>query len=190
MRTCRECLTEKPVSDYNKRNRTRTRDGISFLFSFIPTICKTCENAHRTAFSRTASGQASSRRTYEQRKQTGKHQEYRTSDSWKESKTKYLQSDKSSARLKRARSRRTERIDASGDTLTAYQWRRILRAYDGYCAYCDQNDRPLTIDHVIPVARGGSNTKTNVVPSCHSCNSRKRDELGWVPKAPRKPLTF
>jgi 5-methylcytosine-specific restriction endonuclease McrA len=59
--------------------------------------------------------------------------------------------------------------------LTAVQWREILERYHYCCAYCGTNAAHLTIDHVIPVSRGGQHTKENIVPACQSCNSAKHD---------------
>lgn len=41
------------------------------------------------------------------------------------------------------------------------------------CAYCGKSMRSLTIDHVMPLSRGGRDEWTNVVASCFSCNHRK-----------------
>ncbi len=48
----------------------------------------------------------------------------------------------------------------------------------GLCHYCNQKFDPknLTMDHVVPLARGGASTQNNIVPSCRSCNSSKRLE--------------
>lgn len=71
--------------------------------------------------------------------------------------------------------RRRARILASPvNDLTARQWRNIKAAYRHRCAYCGKR-RPLTMDHVIPLSKGGSNTASNVVPACRSCNSSKCD---------------
>lgn len=53
-------------------------------------------------------------------------------------------------------------------------WRR--KKGDGICHYCRRHFRPsdLTMDHVIPLARGGTSTKENIVPCCKECNARKR----------------
>lgn len=55
------------------------------------------------------------------------------------------------------------------------QWwqRQIAR---GVCHYCGKQvpSCELTMDHVVPLARGGLSTKGNVVPSCKTCNSRKK----------------
>jgi len=53
-------------------------------------------------------------------------------------------------------------------------WQR--RVQKGICAYCGRSVAPreLTMDHVVPVARGGRSARGNVVPSCKECNSRKK----------------
>ena len=44
---------------------------------------------------------------------------------------------------------------------------------DGYqCVYCGSTDN-LTLDHVVPVIRGGSNEPDNLACACKSCNSSK-----------------
>jgi 5-methylcytosine-specific restriction endonuclease McrA len=46
----------------------------------------------------------------------------------------------------------------------------------GICHYCNGTFPPdeLTMDHLVPVARGGKSTPGNVVPACRNCNSRKK----------------
>ncbi len=53
-------------------------------------------------------------------------------------------------------------------------WKRRLSR--GRCYYCDQPIPPgeLTMDHVVPLARGGQTTKSNVVPACKECNTKKQ----------------
>ena len=53
-------------------------------------------------------------------------------------------------------------------------WQRRLQR--GICAYCGKTfpARDLTMDHVVPVARGGRSSKGNVVPSCKPCNNQKK----------------
>lgn len=54
----------------------------------------------------------------------------------------------------------------------------------------------ITLDHVIPLARGGTHTTDNLHVACHSCNSRKGDnllsELTWYrgDELPRASLEF
>lgn len=48
----------------------------------------------------------------------------------------------------------------------------------GICHYCHRRVAPseLTMDHIVPLARGGRSTKGNVVPACRDCNRAKRLE--------------
>ena len=53
-------------------------------------------------------------------------------------------------------------------------WRSQLQK--GVCHYCGKHVGAgnLTMDHVIPVARGGTSTRGNCVPCCKACNNGKR----------------
>lgn len=55
------------------------------------------------------------------------------------------------------------------------QWWRN-RIAQGVCHYCGGTFKPseLTMDHIIPVARGGRSERGNVVPCCKACNNEKR----------------
>ena len=55
------------------------------------------------------------------------------------------------------------------------QWWKNRRA-SGVCHYCGDRfpPRELTMDHVVPLSRGGRTTRSNVVPCCKSCNDRKK----------------
>ncbi len=53
-------------------------------------------------------------------------------------------------------------------------WRAQLQK--GVCHYCGRNvgADALTMDHVVPVARGGRSVRSNCVPCCKECNNAKR----------------
>ena len=53
------------------------------------------------------------------------------------------------------------------------------RISKGLCHYCGQSVPPkqLTLDHVVPLARGGRSTKGNCVAACKECNNRKKNLL-------------
>lgn len=87
---------------------------------------------------------------------------------------------------------------------THWSRRRVLQRDQYTCAYCgiqpggEQRGQVLTrhnftIDHILPVSRGGKNTWSNTVCACPACNHRKADrmpheanmKLLWEPKTPR-----
>ena len=49
------------------------------------------------------------------------------------------------------------------------------RTSQGRCTHCGGRfpPRELTMDHLVPVIRGGKSTKGNVVPSCKPCNTAR-----------------
>lgn len=49
---------------------------------------------------------------------------------------------------------------------------RIYKRDNHECVYCGSK-KQLTLDHVIPKSRGGSNNWENLVTSCFKCNSKK-----------------
>ena len=52
--------------------------------------------------------------------------------------------------------------------------KRNVLIRDGFkCAYCRNESKPLTIDHIIPKSRGGLTTFENCVSACRTCNNRK-----------------
>jgi 5-methylcytosine-specific restriction enzyme A len=56
-------------------------------------------------------------------------------------------------------------------------WKR--QCAKGRCHYCDRETlaAELTMDHIVPIARGGKSTKGNVVPACKTCNTNKKQML-------------
>jgi 5-methylcytosine-specific restriction protein A len=56
------------------------------------------------------------------------------------------------------------------------QWWRN-RVAGGLCHYCGKSFNPsdLTLDHIVPLVRGGRSSRGNCVPACKECNTRKRD---------------
>jgi len=53
-------------------------------------------------------------------------------------------------------------------------WQR--KVSKGICYYCGRHVDPgeLTMDHIVPLIRGGKSTKGNLVPACKDCNSKKK----------------
>src|SRR5512141_2209608 len=60
----------------------------------------------------------------------------------------------------------------------ASQWWKRKRG-EGICYFCGRRFPPqeLTMDHIVPLIRGGKSTKNNLVPACKACNSKKKHML-------------
>lgn len=72
--------------------------------------------------------------------------------------------------------RRRSRQKASGGSYTAAEWSALVNHYGNKCLCCGRDDLPLTVDHVIPIAKGGRSDINNLQPLCKACNSRKKDK--------------
>ncbi len=53
-------------------------------------------------------------------------------------------------------------------------WKR--KTAKGECHWCGKkfSAKELTMDHIVPISRGGRTVKGNVVPSCKECNNKKK----------------
>jgi 5-methylcytosine-specific restriction protein A len=80
----------------------------------------------------------------------------------------YAPIDPDALRRERARSR----------ALRDSQWWK-RRISPGVCYYCRRQvgHAALTMDHIVPLGRGGTAIRGNVVPACKDCNTRKRAML-------------
>jgi 5-methylcytosine-specific restriction endonuclease McrA len=58
-------------------------------------------------------------------------------------------------------------------------WRRRIAA--GRCHYCQREvgAKALTLDHVVPLVRGGRSIRANMVAACKDCNNKKQSLLAW-----------
>lgn len=68
--------------------------------------------------------------------------------------------------------------------------KNILRRDNHRCQYCGRADIPLTVDHILPISRGGEDTWENLACACVRCNNKKGNRLpedAGMPLA-RKPI--
>lgn len=68
--------------------------------------------------------------------------------------------------------RRRARKAGNGGSHTAEEWREKCERFGNLCVYCGEA-KPLTRDHNVPLALGGTDDIANILPACRSCNSRK-----------------
>lgn len=162
LRRCTKCSVVKSLSDFYKKKYCR--GGFS-------SWCKQCEQVA--------------------------DKEYKQSKEWKSWYKEYVKSERGQVVRKGSVSRysKTEKYRLScskrkarkknliGD-LILEDWLFILNFFDNKCAYCGATSENLEQDHVIPVARGGGYTFSNIVPACLPCNRGKnnREVRAWMIK--------
>lgn len=74
--------------------------------------------------------------------------------------------------------RRRGRLRASTDHFTRDDMTRLCATQMGLCHYCkrqmtDRGRLQMTVDHLIPLSRGGDNSPVNIALACRQCNLKK-----------------
>lgn len=67
--------------------------------------------------------------------------------------------------------RRALEMGADGQ-FSSEEWVLLKKKHGNRCALC-RNDKKLTVDHIIPLCKGGTNYIENIQPLCMPCNSKK-----------------
>ena len=198
MRECTKCLQEKSVEDYYVRVGRLTRQ------------CKDCEKALTAAWAKAhperrrnpEAGRAQVARyaAAHPERVAARQREYRKNnrDHLSARQREYRKNNREAcaAYMRRWRAANPEKARAIGVNkdhrrraafsgvvrdFTVAQWEEMKAAHEYRCAYCHE-EKPLTQDHIVPIAKGGAHTRDNVAPACRSCNSSKRnhDLLPWL----------
>lgn len=190
-KVCTKCGTDKALNDFREKSR-----GLYGRSSW----CRECESAYGKAYAvgpkrewsleRRRQTWARIERTPEQRE----HAASRARDWYCANKARHLAANKRWVHENKAafreiqrrshvsnpaRIRRSQRLSLVERTLTEAEWCETLEFFDHRCAYC-LGHKKLTMDHVIPISKGGPHTAGNIVPACRSCNSKKLNRPVWV----------
>lgn len=75
-------------------------------------------------------------------------------------------------RGRRRRARKYNAVKNASIDVTHKDIELLKQTFNESCVYCGSTEK-LTIDHVIPLARGGTHELKNLLPCCRSCNSSK-----------------
>lgn len=73
------------------------------------------------------------------------------------------------SRLRKARRR------GAGGKYTLIEWESLKKSFQYTCPSCGKNEPEikLTVDHIVPISKGGSNSISNIQPLCSKCNNLK-----------------
>jgi HNH endonuclease len=174
LKQCGICHTHKPAIEFSPNGESS--DGRH-------SNCRECERARAREWKARNKDKI---RTYEQQ-----HREHltqlrrawkdRNRDRYMEHRRKNWSSEKGRLynRMRAQRRRVRKTLAASGPSVTQAQVQELM-ARQSKCYYCRKpfNDtRTPTLDHVIPLAKGGPHDISNIVLACKHCNSSKSDRI-------------
>ena len=161
MKRCSKCNELKPVDAFYKRKGGDGRHR----------QCKACQLAYSK--SRKAQNNENARKRYDPEKRAAIWRKQSTPE-YKAKRNAYNREYKRNNKdvvNKNKHDARARKRNAPG-VYTTEQWQARLDYYGGKCRYCGTTE-DLTIEHRIPLCRGGSNWPSNLVPACRSCNCSK-----------------
>ena len=94
---------------------------------------------------------------------------------FRERNKKYAQSNPEMIRAKAQR----RRANIAKNKTFSISKKELLFMYSANCFYC--SNKAQTLDHVVPISRGGSHGVGNLVPACNHCNFSKagRTIMEW-----------
>lgn len=181
-KVCPGCLKWKPYTAYNNR-----QVGGKYLVAYCVDCNREKKAAHRQKYPDRINA---TRRLYYQEnrdhireKQTalynknpdkfrGRANEYykREPDKVKSWAKRWYKNNPAKVRVNRHRRRARENM--AGGSYTANEWLSLCEWFGGVCLCCGKAE--TTVDHVIPITKGGSNNIDNLQPLCLSCNCSKQ----------------
>jgi 5-methylcytosine-specific restriction endonuclease McrA len=165
-RRCSKCGETKSLAEFRKNKSAPTGTG---------STCKLCHAAHNREYNKTY--------PYTNPSQTPEYKRayYETHKDMYRAISARRDALDPEGRLERTRRRRA-RIKGAITTLTIAEWKDILAYFGNACAYCLRDDVPMTMDHIVPISKGGAHSAENVVPACMACNQAKhvKSLLVWA----------
>lgn len=74
---------------------------------------------------------------------------------------------------------RRMRLKEIEGSFTLEQWQEMKQKYNYTCPCCGRKEPEikLSIDHIIPITKNGTNWINNIQPLCRSCNSKKGNKV-------------
>jgi 5-methylcytosine-specific restriction endonuclease McrA len=169
MKTCKDCQVEKPLSDYHKNKNTK--DGVTI-------VCKPC------ATERSRKWQSANRDRVNEvgRKNYAKNLERSRANRRKRVRRWYARNPEvARAATKRWNLEHPEakriseakrRVIKLGNGVFTILPKELNKLLSSKCNNCGTSEE-ITLDHIIPISRGGRHSIGNLQPLCQSCNSSK-----------------
>ena len=76
-----------------------------------------------------------------------------------------------------ANARRNSRMKNAPGSFTSDELKAKFKEYGNKCAHCNTVEKKLTIDHIVPLTKNGTNYIINIQPLCMDCNRKKSNKF-------------
>jgi len=152
MKICSGCKVAKTAENFSKCSARK--DGLH-------NYCKECakENRHKRYLLKIVEEREQNRRWHLDNKPWKDPAKREHHNAWRRDSDRKPEVQKRRAKL------------LAGGSFTSEEWSQLCTTYGNKCLRCGKLE--TTIDHVIPISKGGSNTIDNLQPLCLDCNMWK-----------------
>jgi len=180
-KVCVGCHREKPRSEFYLHKTCR---------GGYDSRCKSCKSLYAKEHNRALGERGRARKRAIRASDPERHREYqrryteRHLEQIRRSQEAYR--EQYPEHVKATRTNFKARSKGANGSLSPADWKAILLFYGRACGLCGakESERPLTIDHYVPIRNGGSNDWRNVWPLCLPCNLKKGTTLLAEPAPP------
>jgi 5-methylcytosine-specific restriction endonuclease McrA len=170
MKKCNKCEEWKDLSDFTKSKVTK--DGLRHY-------CRECESIRwKLWYQANKEKRSQYNREYlpaNRDKRQAYNKTYRAKNPGKSTETSRTWRENNPEKSKAKWHKRQAQKLGNGGSYTGAEWKALCDHYGNKCLACRES-KPLTVDHVVPVSKGGSNDISNIQPLCRSCNTSKLDK--------------
>jgi 5-methylcytosine-specific restriction endonuclease McrA len=171
MKSCSTCRREKPEAEFHRRRSSP--DGLT-------NQCKSCSAAAKKAhYAENRDLMRSRARESRKRNPQGCQQRdkryYETHrDAVLSKNVRWAEQNPSAALAARQRHKAWKGFGLT-EHFTAAEWDDLCARFGNRCLRCGKAE--CTVDHIIPLSKGGPNTIDNIQPLCNPCNASKSDKV-------------
>lgn len=171
-KACVECQSERNAT-YRAANRERERQRHAAYAVANPAKCRELSLAWKRANpERVAAAKAEWRKANAERESAANAARWAANkETLRKANIAWVKANPVANAANTARHSARKR-NAPGRGVTAAEWESVLAGSLGLCAYCNER-KPLAMEHIEPLAKGGEHDVDNIVAACKSCNSSK-----------------
>lgn len=172
-RVCRVCDQEKNLIDFNFYNRKywSIKAQQWRVYTNVSTVCKSCDSDKSHTYYLNNSNAIKTRvKAYDLANDYIVKYRKKNADKLREYNSQYKKTHRDAIRIRN--NNREALVRGAKGKYTKAEWQELCKRFDHRCLRCG-NTSELSVDHVIPVTKGGSNSIENIQPLCRSCNSSK-----------------